>query len=254
MSRKRCTVIANWKMQFTFNQARSFIEQHKDEMTQLAAMFPSTSIVLCPSFETLYYTKQALLDTQIHIGAQDCSPYVSGAYTGQVSAQSLAQLGYSYCIIGHSERRRYCHESNQEIAHKLKQLLAAGIKPVVCIGESMEEYQAGKAITVLTDQLLPIVEHLKTQQSIDSILIAYEPLWAVGTGNVASAEYLADIFDWITFQTASLKNKPSLLYGGSINGDNAESLAHLSKLDGFLVGGASLDFQKFKKIVSWCSR
>lgn len=233
--------VANWKMNKSFSAAMSFAQKYKNELSQLSN--EKNSIVVCPSYPALFPLAQLFSDTTISVGAQNCSAHEAGAYTGQVSAQSLKQAGCTYCIIGHSEQRAYCHLTDQEISEKLKLLLANNIIPIICIGESEQTYKEKKTFEVLSTQLELLLPQLGTSASV----IAYEPVWAIGTGIVPENSYLKTIFSW-------LKQKKiahcQLLYGGSVNEKNRDQLLQIEAIEGFLIGGASLDFQKLQKIVS----
>ena len=151
------TIIGNWKMYFTFDQALEWVRTTKKDLEQ-ACQESGNSIVLCPSFESLYPIKLELSNSPINLGAQDCSNYAQGAYTGQVQARSLAEIGCSYCIVGHSERRSYKQEKSYEIAQKVGLLLENHISPILCIGESKQDYDAGKTKAILTQQFEPITK------------------------------------------------------------------------------------------------
>ncbi len=239
--------VANWKMQKTLDQSIQFVQKHIDALKAL-----NRQIILCPSFPALYPLSQLLENSSVFLGAQDCSPHELGAYTGQVSAQSLAEVGCTYCIVGHSERRNYNKESNSEIAQKATQLLHQNIIPIVCVGESQQEFEKKQSIDVLHNQLEPVFKVIESQSSASTVCIAYEPIWSIGTGNVPDTQYLQNIFDtlkeWCSAKTS--KTKYTLLYGGSVTGENIQQFYQVENIDGFLIGGSSLDFQKLKKIVS----
>lgn len=251
MKKASYTIIGNWKMYFTFKQALNWLRSAKSELDQVCQK-SGNSLILCPSFESLYSINLELKDSQIELGAQDCSNYLQGAYTGQISARSLSEIGCSYCIVGHSERRAYQREQNEEIAQKVKLLLESTISPILCIGESKQEYEAGKTEEILKNQLKPITESLPSQSSKIPFYIAYEPIWAIGTGVTPENSYLEKIFTLIKTITKQWPNKDSihLLYGGSVNAQTCESLKNISTIEGFLIGKASTDFQELKKIVS----
>lgn len=245
--------LANWKMYWTFDQTVEFVNKQFHNLT-LLAQSSDVQIVLCPSSVALYPVIGVFAQSNVAVGAQDCSDHVRGAFTGQVSATDLNAMGCQFCIIGHSERRRYNGETDAMVALKCTQLLDAGVNPVVCIGETQEENQQGKTLEVLARQLNQIFDLLKQRayQLMDSqILIAYEPVWAIGTGMVPTNEHLETVFAWLATTTA--KQLPGLkmvfIYGGSISGKNSSSLKKVAGLEGFLIGGASLDFQEFENIV-----
>ncbi len=239
--------VGNWKMQLPYTRSIAYIDTNQDNLRTLAQ---NNAIVLCPSFDALANIGMLLKDTNIALGAQDVSAHASGAYTGQVSATSLKEVGCDYCIVGHSERRQYNGETSKQVAQKIAQLAAKNITPIICIGETQAHRQQGITTDILQEQLNPVIDMIKTTP-IEHLCIAYEPIWAIGTGNVASNDEIAQALGWIRqylSQAASIA-KIRLLYGGSVNPDNARTLVSIEGLGGFLVGGASTDFQKFEKIV-----
>lgn len=246
--------IANWKMQLSFTQAELFLKTYADGLSSLAEL-PATKIVICPSFEMLYTACQMLKNTKVQVGAQDCAPALKGAYTGQVSACSLKEIGCSYTIIGHSEQRMHTRDSNECIARKVRVLLEEGITPIVCVGEQYEDYCNNNVLSVIKQQLTPVWEVLMKLPALASqriVCIAYEPVWAIGTGVMPALEYIAYVFSEIARMVPSNNPIPAvcLLYGGSVTDENHILLRKIPLLRGFLLGGASLNFQKFQKIVS----
>lgn len=252
---KQFLIVANWKMQLSYNQAVEFCTQHFQELDR--SLPDHVSVVLCPSFEALYPIGQLLAKTSLKLGAQTCSNYKMGAYTGEVCAESLAQLGCTHCIIGHSERRSNFGETSNDIAIKTTRLLEQGIRPIICIGETLKEHQQGLTIHALHDQLEPVLQKLAAHPTpAQGIIIAYEPVWAIGTGQSATPSYLNKIFTWLDqlYSTILPMTPCTLLYGGSVNEQTAADIARIDKVQGLLLGGASLDFQKFKNIVSLVSK
>jgi len=237
MSHKPFIYAANWKMQLSFSQAISYAEKNSHAFAELTT---HGTIIVFPSFDALYPITQQFEQTHVATGAQNCSAYASGAYTGQVQAQSLNDIGCSYCIIGHSEQRTACQKRNQVIAEQAEQLIQVGIIPIICIGETKEQRDNKQTKEILTKQLAPLNEIKKSH----NIIIAYEPIWAIGTGTIPESRELTETISWITEQ-----NNMPVLYGGSVNEENASTLKAIPEVAGFLIGGASLDFQKFKKIV-----
>ncbi|MCF7799588.1 triose-phosphate isomerase [Candidatus Babeliales bacterium] len=250
--RKQYLFVANWKMNFNINQEFNFATHNYDDLIKLSED-SNTTIILCPSFLSLYDLNKIFKETKINIGAQDCSPHSKGPYTGQISAESLSFTECKYCIIGHSERREFNKEIDAEIAKKFMQLINHKISPILCIGEKLQEYKENKTLDILKYQLEKIFNVINTEiisQNLP-IIIAYEPIWAIGSGSTASIDYLENIFTWLKIQIENLEKKINckLLYGGSISPDNAKSLKSVKLIDGFLIGKSSLDFQEFKKIV-----
>ncbi len=251
LNKKQYTIIGNWKMYFTFEQSIDWIKNHLSELQKLyqQTQYP---IILCPSFDSLFSIKQELKNSPIGLGAQDCSNHELGAYTGQIAAQSLAEIGCSYCIIGHSERRTYQHETSDEVAQKMQQLIQNNITPILCIGETQQEYEQKLTFAVLKKQLGPISEVLQAYAQADTTLyIAYEPIWSIGTGITPENEYLRQVYEHIHNLANQYPNKDVIrfLYGGSVNGKTAVTLTQVKEIEGFLIGKASTDFQELKKIV-----
>ncbi len=243
--------VANWKMQKSFDTSLAFAHTHTQDLKTLA-QHQRHQIVLCPSFPALFSFTQFFSKTNISIGAQTVSRHNKGAYTGQVSAQSLAEVGCTYCIIGHSETRKYQHESNVDIEQKCKELLKHNITPIICVGESKEQFEQKQTFDVLREQLKlifkAIVEH---NQNVGQYAIAYEPIWAIGTSIIPEVAYLEEVFAWLHKQCAQYtKAQFSLLYGGSVNAQNAHDILNIAHVNGLLIGGASLDFDSFNAIVS----
>ena len=227
----RKTVIAgNWKM----NQLASGVPAFMETLTGDLDIGPGVEVVLCVPFPLIPAMTAAAEGTGVKVGAQDVSAHDKGAYTGEVSVAMLADLGVAYSIIGHSERRAYHGESDELVNAKLKALLAGGITPIVCVGESLEQRDAGETLGVVAKQMSAAFEGIDAARAA-GVVIAYEPIWAIGTGRTATAEqaqevcsflreYLAEkLYDWDTAKAISI------LYGGSMNGGNCAEL--LSQLD-----------------------
>ena len=239
-------VIANWKMhgKGAFNQAlvEAFLAELKEYRAQC---------VLCPPFVYLGQLAELLGSSDVMLGAQDCSHIAEGAYTGEVSAQMLRDCGAQWVIVGHSERRQYHQESDALVAAKLSMAQHAGLTPVLCVGETQEQREAGEAESVVKAQLLGALDDLPDLQGL---AIAYEPVWAIGTGLSASPEQAqamhAFIRDVVTDLDATNASALRLLYGGSVKAGNAAELFAQADIDGALVGGASLDADAFAAIVS----
>lgn len=248
MKKQSLIYISNWKMAMPYEQAIEFIKSNSHEIQNF--FNANTSIIVCPSFVALVPLIQLSRDT-VFMGAQDCSAYERGSFTGQVSAKDLSEIGVRYCIVGHSERRTLCHETDSEVAQKVEQLIKVGLTPIICVGETLQEREAGITTIILGDQLLPIFEVLK-KHAEKTAIIAYEPIWAIGTGQIPTNQEIEMVFEFIisSAEKHGLKDCLKLVYGGSVNEYNAQKLKKIPLLDGFLIGSASLDFQKLKKIVS----
>lgn len=258
MIKKPFLFVANWKMNMPLKAARAFVVDNCAQLHKIAQADASKTIVLCPSFVSLGVVYATISSTAIKMGAQDCSPHESGAYTGEVDALSLRQAGCSYAIVGHSERRAYFGETDEVVAKKVEQLLDCSIEPIVCIGETQHEYENKQTFELLARQLRPVlhvwVSKMSSGEAIpDYMTIAYEPVWSIGTGLVPDAHYLTQVFDWIVNEcersAPELSKHVRLLYGGSVSEHNASEILRIPFVGGLLIGGASLDFQKFQNIV-----
>lgn len=247
-------IIGNWKMQLSFNEEIEFCTKNIDSLKSLSKKSSNLTITICPSFPALYPITRIVNGSGIYLGAQDCSPFHSGAYTGQVCAESLSQIGCHYCIIGHSERRHYNHETDDEIADKAQRLLEQELQPIICIGETQKESEAKKTFSIVERQLEPVLKRIADFGLSElPIYIAYEPVWSIGTGITPSSKYLNDVFAWLEEYSQRMLGKERLvgvLYGGSVSDKTAPAFKEIQNLSGLLIGGASLDFQKFNNIVN----
>lgn len=241
--------IANWKMQLSFDQSCAFVENNLKTLEQIAH---DKTIILCPSFPALHRLAMLCEQSSINIGAQSVSRHPFGPYTGEVSALSLAQVGCTYCIIGHSDLRQHHHESNINIEHKLKELIKNSITPIICIGESQEHYEQQKTYQILEEQLFGNLEIIqKHEDVVPSFIIAYEPVWAVGSNITPSVKTLTEIFQWLNHECSKrIKASYSLIYGGSVNANNAAELLNIHHVNGLLIGRASTEIETFKAILS----
>lgn len=248
MNTKPLLFVANWKMNMPLAKARSFINTHLSDLVLLTQKQNAT-IVICPSFVALSDVCKKTQKTTLKIGAQNCSEHTIGAYTGEIDAASLAQVGCTYALVGHSERRTYFHENNESVGKKITQLLENNIIPIACIGETQADYASNQTFIILTEQLKTIIAHAKLAKTI---IIAYEPVWAIGTNNTPDNSYLTAIFLWLTETVTNQLSatEVSFLYGGSVHENNASHIIRINHVDGLLVGNMSLDFQKFQNIVS----
>ncbi|MCK5632529.1 triose-phosphate isomerase [bacterium] len=238
-------------MQLTFAKTVLFCKKNQNNF-ELLTQKKNTKIVLCPSFESLAFVNDFFKKSSLSVGAQTCSSYEKGAYSGQVAAQSLSDIGCKYCLVGHSERRNFCSETDDDVAKKVQQLLKNNIIPIVCVGELKKEREEKKTYEVIERQIRAACQAVKKFTKESKIFIAYEPVWSIGTGDIPSNQEITEILKYITSIAKAVLPKISLvlLYGGSVHEKNVKILKEICDLDGFLVGGASLDFQKFQKIVT----
>jgi triosephosphate isomerase len=243
-------IAANWKMYKTPDQARAFVAAFLPLIHQ---QMPA-EIVLCPSFASLPAVVQAVHGTHIGVGGQDMFWENEGAYTGEVSGPMLRAAGCSHVIIGHSERRQYFGETDESVNLKLKAALTAGLQPIVCVGEVLQEREAGLTEQVLTRQCYIAFSEISGLEAAP-LIVAYEPVWAIGTGKTATPEMAAEAHVLIREQAAKAFGDQTasnlrILYGGSVKPENAQALMAQIEIDGALVGGASLDPKSFAVIVT----
>ena len=212
---------------------------------------PSCEVALCVPSAYLSQLQSLLADTAIEVGAQDISQHAAGAYTGEISAAMLKDFGVRYCIVGHSERRQYHGETDVVVAQKTKQALACGITPIVCVGETLDEREAGKTEEVVKRQLAAVIQ--LNGHCISEIVVAYEPIWAIGTGKTATTEQAQQVHQVLRSQLKAASDhadRIQILYGGSMNAANAAQLLAQQDIDGGLVGGASLKAADFLSIIA----
>lgn len=245
-------IAGNWKMNLTFEEGQKLtseiVNMFKDEEVK------DVIAVLNPPFPHLFPVKKLIGDTPgIFVGAQNCSEKESGAFTGEVSANILVSFGVSYVIIGHSERRGYFKESNETLAEKVKAALAGGLTPIFCCGESLDIRNAGTHEPNVKFQLTDSLFSLSVSD-FSKVVIAYEPIWAIGTGKTATSDEAQEMHLALRRHIASkygkdIANKTSILYGGSMNAGNAADLLSKPDVDGGLIGGASLKSRDFLDII-----
>ena len=240
-------IVANWKMNLglaeSLKLAKSYAKLFKKPVNQLA---------VCPSFLALPIIKDILSERNIALGAQDSFWETKGAYTGEVSPLSLQELGCQYVILGHSERRQYLGESCRMINAKAKAALATGLTPIVCVGEDATRHSSGKSAAFVTGQIKRALVGLKLSPK-QSLVIAYEPIWAIGTGTVIKwreAQLMHSLIKSLAVKLLGSSGQIKVIYGGSVDSDNAATLLNVPEIDGFLVGGASLSAENFHKIAN----
>jgi triosephosphate isomerase len=250
--KRQAIVAANWKM----NGSLPLIKEMISGLNSVK-LAENVHVVICPSTPFLsafaLNAKSENLQANIHLGAQNVSEHKSGAYTGEVSTDMLNEVSVNYVIVGHSERRSIYKETSTQVAHKVKAVLNAGLTPILCIGESEDERSAEQTDTILASQLQPVIDEIGIEKFID-VVIAYEPVWAIGTGKTASPEMAQAthlfIRQFLANANELIANKVPLLYGGSVNAANCEELFAQADIDGGLIGGASLKVDAFKIICS----
>ena len=244
---RKSLVAGNWKM----HGSRPGNRQLLTGLTSgLSAAGTGAEVVVCPTFVHIAQAARLCAESLVEIGAQDCSHTSSGAYTGEVAAPMLFEAGCRWVILGHSERRQYHGESDDLVAAKLKAAIAAGLIPIVCVGESREQRESGEAQTVVAGQLEGALD---SQDSLEGLVIAYEPVWAIGTGLTATPQEAQDMHAFIREQLANVAGVDAhttrVLYGGSVKGSNAAELFAQTDIDGALVGGAALIVEDFLAII-----
>jgi triosephosphate isomerase len=244
-------VIANWKMHGDRDTNQSLVSAFLGLRGSAPRSRKDAGCVICPPYPYLGDLAVALQDSGVELGAQDCSHSDAGAYTGEVSASMLADVGCGWVIIGHSERRQYHGESDSLAAAKIAAARAAGLTPVLCVGETQEQREGGDAEAVVTAQLRGA---LGDQHELGAIAVAYEPVWAIGTGLTATPDLAQEMHATIRSVVRAMDEPGAgamrLLYGGSVKADNAAALFAQEDIDGALVGGASLDAEAFAAIVA----
>jgi len=251
---KRAAVIAgNWKMNKTASEAKALI-------TDLipAVKDAGCTVIIGVPFTDIHVAVEMTKGTNIHVAAQNCHFKESGAYTGEIAANMLTEEGVEYVILGHSERRQYFAETDETVNLRLRAALAAGLKPILCVGELLDQREAGITDKVVTEQVNKALEGV-TADELKNVIIAYEPVWAIGTGKTATAEQAGEVCGLIRNVISGLYNADSaaaltIQYGGSMNAANADELLAQTDVDGGLIGGASLKPQDFAAIVAAASK
>ena len=247
---RKKVIAGNWKMNKLPNEAIDFI----DRLTPLVKD-TKNEVVVCVPYTDLFYALLTAQGTNIKIGAQNMHFEEKGAYTGEVSAQMLKSIGVEYVIIGHSERRQYFNETDETVNKKVKTAFKHELKPIVCVGETLEQREAGKAEEIITNQTEKALEGL-TDEQVQNTIIAYEPIWAIGTGKTATSEDANNAIKAIRDKICQIYGQnvgKSIIiqYGGSVKSANCKELFTTSDIDGGLVGGASLDPEEFAKIIKY---
>lgn len=236
-------VAANWKMNLTIEEGLDLVKQVLDGSSS-----DGSEIIFFPPSIALSAIGGVLKNTDYKVGIQNIHHEKSGAYTGEISAEMVKFLDVQYAIIGHSERRQYFFETDAQINGKIKSALSANLCPVVCVGESLPERQSGKTNEILKKQLMSALKDI--DNTSDRLVIAYEPVWAIGTGKSADLNQVYDAHNFINeILQSRFKNHTPILYGGSVKAENASELCEIKNVDGFLIGGASLQSESFCQII-----
>lgn len=242
-------VAGNWKMNKTAAEGATLVTDLKPLVDGIDAV----DVVVCPPFTTISAVTDAIKGTNIAVGAQDMYWEDSGAFTGEVSPGMLLTAGCTYVIIGHSERRTYFSETNETVNNKVKKALAVGLIPIMCVGETLEEHEAGKTENVVKSHVEGGLKGLSADE-IRKVVIAYEPVWAIGTGKTATPDQAQDVHAFIRGILVKLAGEDAaqavrIQYGGSMKPDNAAELMSKKDIDGGLIGGAALQAASFAQIV-----
>lgn len=247
---RKKVIAGNWKMNMLPNEAIDFINELEEKVKDT-----DNEVVLCVPYIDIFYSVLNAQNTNIKIGTQNMHWEEKGAYTGEISAEMLKSVGVEYVIIGHSERRQYFAETDETVNKKLKKALEVGLNPIVCVGETLEQRETGITTQVITSQTEKALEGLNNEQ-VEKTIIAYEPIWAIGTGKTATKE---DANQAVKEIREKIKEKYGqntaqrviIQYGGSVKSTNAKELFEMSDIDGGLVGGASLKAEEFANIVNY---
>ena len=238
-------VAGNWKMNTTVPEG---VKLAQDVVAKLSEVPSDVNLVVAPSFVHIAQVGEVVNGTSVGLSAQNCADEVKGAYTGEVSAQMLSSIGVKYVILGHSERREYYGETNEKLVKKVNLALAEGLTPIFCVGEKLEERKANKHFDVVGEQVKEVLFTLSAEQ-MANVVIAYEPVWAIGTGETATKEQAQEIHAFIRTTLAekfgALSEEISILYGGSCKPSNAQELFAQKDIDGGLIGGAALKAEDF---------
>lgn len=249
-SERRVVIAGNWKMNKTVAEALAFARELRG---LVSVVRDRVEIVIVPPFTAIYPVAKALEDSNIFVGAQNCHWESTGALTGEVSAQMVKEAGAAYVVLGHSERRQFFGETDETVNKRTHAALGAGLKPIVCVGETLKEREAGQTLAVVARQLEGGLAGLGAGE-MANVVLAYEPVWAIGTGKTASSQQAQDVHAFIRDELAkklgaAVAQTVRIQYGGSVKPDNATDLLGQRDVDGALVGGASLKASDFAAIV-----
>lgn len=244
---RRPLVAGNWKMNGTLASVAPLVEGIKRGTGSVRL----AEVVVCPPFVYLHAVAEGLADAPVALGAQNLCTEASGAYTGEVSGTMLRDYNCEYVIVGHSERRAFYAETDEQVTAKFARAQSCGLRPILCVGEDLEDREAGRMEAVVTRQLLAVLDTLGVQ-AFGQAVVAYEPVWAIGTGRTATPEQAQEVHQLIRGLVAEREPQVAaqlrVLYGGSVNAENAAALFAMNDIDGGLVGGASLKADEFMAI------
>ena len=243
-------IAGNWKMNMTPDEAKALV-------TELISLVKDAQaeVVVCPPYVDLAVVQPLIAGTNIKLGSQSIHWAAKGAFTGEVSADMLKAFGVSYAIIGHSERRQYFGETDESVNARAKAAIAAGITPIICVGESLDQREAGETDAFVSGQTVAALKDIAAAD-VEKLVIAYEPIWAIGTGKTATNEQANETVGVVRTAVASVYGKETaekvrIQYGGSMNPKNATELMAMPEIDGGLIGGASLKAEDFSKVVNY---
>ena len=244
-------IAGNWKMNNNITESLNLVKN----LIQLTKDSKDVEVLVCSPFTSLYSIRQILKGTNIKLGAQNMHYEENGAYTGEISPLMLNDIGVDYVIIGHSERRQYFNEIDEAVNKKLKSAIKFGIKPILCVGETLEQRESKIEKDTVKKQIINAFKNINNEDSVN-VVIAYEPIWAIGTGKTATSDEANEMASFIRetyaeIYSKELSNNVIILYGGSVKGSNASEIMSQSDIDGALVGGASLKAEEFINIINF---
>lgn len=248
MSSRIPIVAGNWKMHGT----KAFVQQLLTELKNKFTQSYQAEMIVFPPFVFLDQVASLLDGTPIQWGGQNMAAELEGAYTGEISGRMLDEFGCGYVLLGHSERRQYYGETNEVVAKKVQLAYQCGLQPILCVGETLQQREAGQTEAIVSQQLTHVIDFMGGVSGLSGAIIAYEPVWAIGTGLTATPEQAQEVHAYLRQQLASydvaFAQRTRILYGGSVKANNAEALFAMPDIDGGLIGGASLDAQDFFQI------
>jgi len=248
---RKPVIAGNWKMNKTISEAVGLV----NELKPLIADVDDVTVVVCPTYLCIKSVADVLKNSNIHVGAQNMYWETSGAYTAEISGEMLLESGAEYVILGHSERRQYFGETNETVNKKVKKALAVGLKPIVCVGEMLEDREAGNTEKVVDDHVTNSLAGISADE-MKKIIVAYEPVWAIGTGKTATPEQAQEVHAFIRKRIAELWDNDTaeavvIQYGGSMKPGNVKELLAQKDIDGGLIGGAALKADSFEALAKF---